>query len=965
MIAPIGAESFSEALRWGAEVYHALKKRAEGARAWPPASATRAASPRTCRVQPRRARPHPRGHRAGRLHPGEDIALALDVAASEFYEDGGYAFEGKAPDRRRDDRLLRRARRRRTRWSPSRTRSTRTTGTAGRPSPTGSATRSSSSATTCSSPTRSASPAASRTGTANALLVKVNQIGSLTETLDAVELAQRNGYQLHDVATAPARPRTSPSPTSPSPPTAARSRPAPRPAPSASPSTTSCCASRRSSTTPRSTPAPAPSRASPAASRAEPAAWPPGAPAVRRRDPRDVRAAGARVRPPGARPRRPAPVGDPRRAGAAALHHGRQGPPHPPRRGAAVDRRLPHGAARLDRRGSTSASSGDIAALQDKVAGAAAGRRRAQGRAGALARPGLRRAAGPAAAEVRQAGGAVLHRARRRAGDRHQRPRARAGRARRPLPWYETVWQSTRTADVPRGAPVTARRRPAARRAGRPRRRLPPARPPGPRRRRGRPPLPVRRARRRAHRAAAARRHALPDVVLRHLPPPHRRAVDPGEPGRHARDDRAARGRPRAARAATPRRTSTTSSAAPSSVTCPRSPGSRPAACRPGSSACTCSSPTRSPPGPGSTRSATRRSRCSTRWWAAAPRARPTLRTPRTPRRRPRRDGCRQRTVSDGIRPRVAAIDCGTNSLRLLVADVGDDGRLTDVVRRMEIVRLGQGIDRTGVIAPEAMARTLRRDPRVRRAVPGARAPSGCASSRPRPRATRATRGSSSPGCARRSATSTSRPRWSPATPRRGSRSPAPPATCGRVGVPGPYLVVDLGGGSTELVRGTDRRRGGPLGRRRQRADDRAAPARRPPDGRARWRPRGATSAAALDTVEETVDLTGIGAVVGLAGTITTITAHALAPAGVPARRHPPRAGAGRRHTGRRASRCSPWGTRERAALPYLHPGRVDVIAGGALVWEAVLERALLRSPGALVVTSEHDILDGIALSLT
>ena len=70
-------------------------------------------------------------------------------------------------------------------------------------------------------------------------------------------------------------------------------------------------------------------------------------------------------------------------------------------------------------------------------------------------------------------------------------------------------------------------------------------------------------------------------------------------------------------------------------------------------------------------------------------------------------DGCRERAVSDGIRPRVAAVDCGTNSLRLLVADPGDDGRLIDVVRRMEIVRLGQGIDRTGVIAPEAMARTL------------------------------------------------------------------------------------------------------------------------------------------------------------------------------------------------------------------------------------------------------------------
>jgi len=56
---------------------------------------------------------------------------------------------------------------------------------------------------------------------------------------------------------------------------------------------------------------------------------------------------------------------------------------------------------------------------------------------------------------------------------------------------------------------------------------------------------------------------------------------------------------------------------------------------------------------------------------------------------------------------RVAGIDCGTNSIRLLVADVDDAGRLTDVDRRMEVVRLGQGVDRTGRIAPEAMERTL------------------------------------------------------------------------------------------------------------------------------------------------------------------------------------------------------------------------------------------------------------------
>src|SRR5450756_2586194 len=57
---------------------------------------------------------------------------------------------------------------------------------------------------------------------------------------------------------------------------------------------------------------------------------------------------------------------------------------------------------------------------------------------------------------------------------------------------------------------------------------------------------------------------------------------------------------------------------------------------------------------------------------------------------------------------RVGAIDCGTNSIRLLIADVDpDSGMLTDLVRRMEIVRMGHGVDRTGIIAPEAMSRTV------------------------------------------------------------------------------------------------------------------------------------------------------------------------------------------------------------------------------------------------------------------
>ena len=98
-------------------------------------------------------------------------------------------------------------------------------------------------------------------GTANALLVKVNQIGSLTETLDAVDLAHRSGYRCM-MSHRSGETEDTRSPTSPSRPTAGRSRAARRPGPSGSPSTTSCCASRRSSTTPRCMPVPAPSRGS-------------------------------------------------------------------------------------------------------------------------------------------------------------------------------------------------------------------------------------------------------------------------------------------------------------------------------------------------------------------------------------------------------------------------------------------------------------------------------------------------------------------------------------------------------------------------------------------------------------------------------------------------------------------------------------------------------------------------------
>lgn len=310
---------------------------------------------------------------------------------------------------------------------------------------------------------------------------------------------------------------------------------------------------------------------------------------------------------------------------------------------------------------------------------------------------------------------------------------------------------------------------------------------------------------------------------------------------------------------------------------------------------------------------------------------------------------------------RVAAVDCGTNSIRLLVADVGDDGLLTDVVRRMEVVRLGQGIDRTGVIAPEAMERTLA-------------AAAGYAvtcrelgAERVRFVATSASRDARNAdefvaGVRRAFGDLDVAPEVVPGEVEARLSFTGATGDLRRLGIPGPYLVVDLGGGSTELVRGTDDVEAGrsvDVGCVRMTERHLAGDPPTPEQAEAARH----DVRAALDAAEEAVDLHGLAAVVGLAGSITTVTAHALGLGGydrdaihlaeVPL-------------AGHRAS-CAAllvMPRAERAALPYMHPGRVDVIGAGALVWDEVLARVADRSPGVRVVTSEHDILDGIALSV-
>jgi exopolyphosphatase / guanosine-5'-triphosphate,3'-diphosphate pyrophosphatase len=306
---------------------------------------------------------------------------------------------------------------------------------------------------------------------------------------------------------------------------------------------------------------------------------------------------------------------------------------------------------------------------------------------------------------------------------------------------------------------------------------------------------------------------------------------------------------------------------------------------------------------------------------------------------------------------RVAAVDCGTNSLRLLLADVDlERAELTDVTRRMEIVRLGQGVDKTGRLAPEALARTIA----VLRDYADVIAGSGAKAVRMV--ATSATRDASNAadftgmvgevlGVAPEVLTGDEEAVLS-----------FTGATAELAAGPdhGPFLVTDIGGGSTEFVLGP----AGGLPERQISVDigcvrmtERHLHGDPPAD-----REVAAATAdidAALDTVAAAVPVRQAATLVGLAGSVTTVAGIAL---GLPvydsARIHHTRVSAADVH----AVTCGllTQTRAERAAIGVMHPGRVDVIGGGALI----LDRIMRRFGFGEVLASEHDILDGMAWSL-
>ena len=304
---------------------------------------------------------------------------------------------------------------------------------------------------------------------------------------------------------------------------------------------------------------------------------------------------------------------------------------------------------------------------------------------------------------------------------------------------------------------------------------------------------------------------------------------------------------------------------------------------------------------------------------------------------------------------RVAAIDCGTNSIRLLIADV-ENGKLTDVVRTMVIVRLGEGVDKTGEFSQAALTRTFaaidtyaalitEHNPELVRFV-----------------ATSASRDVSNraefvDGIVARlgiepdiiSGDEEAALSFLGATADLLNIESAPTA---------PYLVIDIGGGSTEFVLGTTKPTaaistnvGCVRMTERHLVSDPATPEQI----------AAATSDidAAIDQAYQAVPIAEAKSLIGLAGSVTTVAALALGLSEYDSEAiHGSHISASEVH--RVTQELLTMTRAQRATLGPMHEGRIDVIGSGALV----LDRIMARTGLSEVVVSERDILDGIARAL-
>jgi exopolyphosphatase/guanosine-5'-triphosphate,3'-diphosphate pyrophosphatase len=309
---------------------------------------------------------------------------------------------------------------------------------------------------------------------------------------------------------------------------------------------------------------------------------------------------------------------------------------------------------------------------------------------------------------------------------------------------------------------------------------------------------------------------------------------------------------------------------------------------------------------------------------------------------------------------RVAAIDCGTNSIRLLIADVDPAaGTLVDVVREMKVVRLGEGVDRTGELSPAALQRTF--DALAEYVV---QIRVECAH-RVRMVATSATRDASNRDefVSGVRALLGEEPEIIPGSEEaRLSFLGATGELRARPDLAPPYLVVDIGGGSTEFILGDAAGSDAIVASRsvnmgcvrlaeRHLASDPPTPEQLEAVRR--------DALAGIAEAAQDVDLTAAHTLVAVAGTATTVAALGMGlPQYDPERIHLSTTALA--DVERVTAELGAMNHEQRAALGPMHPGRVDVIVSGATIL-----REVVRAVGTgSMIASEHDILDGIALDL-
>jgi exopolyphosphatase / guanosine-5'-triphosphate,3'-diphosphate pyrophosphatase len=301
---------------------------------------------------------------------------------------------------------------------------------------------------------------------------------------------------------------------------------------------------------------------------------------------------------------------------------------------------------------------------------------------------------------------------------------------------------------------------------------------------------------------------------------------------------------------------------------------------------------------------------------------------------------------------RVAAIDCGTNSIRLLIADI-TGGNFKEVLRTMEIVRLGQGVDQNKSFHPDAIARTLSAVEKFAQLIAskGVEKIRFCATS--------ATRDASNRELFTNGVKKILGVEVEVIPGEQEAALSFIGATKELSQSDGPFLVVDIGGGSTEFVFGSEKV---------EFAKSVNIGCVRMSERHLNLQPPTMAQIAeaitdidlAITQAAKVVPISQAKSLVAVAGTATTVAAAALKLAEYDRYLiHLSRISAPSVH--QVAAMFQSMNKDQIAALGYMHPGRVDVITAGALV----LSRIMAATGASEFIASESDILDGIAWSLS